>query len=119
MTLQATYALGTTVHLEQAVRDAQRAHTVEPANDTIAAALRAWQRELREQNRRDRGTFGNMFRRGDLYPQQASAPDATGQGSDSIKACARPAPARLAASGTSLSLEYATPRVRVVRSLSL
>ena len=82
---QATYALGTTVHLEAAVADLRRARQIDPKNDAVAAALRGWQRELREQNTRDRRTFGHMFERGDIYPERAGT---SGAGEATIKACA-------------------------------
>jgi hypothetical protein len=54
--------------LEKAVKDLQRAHDLERDNATIATNLRTWKQELQEQNRKDRRTFGKMFTKGTIYP---------------------------------------------------
>jgi hypothetical protein len=68
--VQASYTFGTTVHLERAVVDLQKASKIEPTNASIGAPLAVWQHELLRQNRKDRRTFGNMFQRGNLYSEQ-------------------------------------------------
>ena len=81
--MQALYHGGTTLHLEQAVKDLRKANQIEPNNQAVGKLLAAWGKELSDQNRKDRSTFGGLFKRGELY-EKGSVPDA------GIPACANP-----------------------------
>ncbi|EFJ48229.1 hypothetical protein VOLCADRAFT_117708 [Volvox carteri f. nagariensis] len=58
---------GTAAGLEAAVADLGAANQLEPANSQVRGALMAVQEELREYRRQERGMYGNMFQRGELY----------------------------------------------------
>ncbi|GLC59888.1 hypothetical protein PLESTB_001549200 [Pleodorina starrii] len=60
-------AVGTTAGLEAAVSDLASANQLEPANNQVRLALAALQHELREHRRQERGMYGNLFQRGELY----------------------------------------------------
>lgn len=68
--VQAQYAMGTSIHLESAVRDIQIAAKLAPRDTTLQRLLTSWRRELAAQNDKDRKTFGNAFKRGSLYADE-------------------------------------------------
>eukprot|EP00873_Tetraselmis_striata_P001270 jgi/Tetstr1/421534/TSEL_012481.t1 len=53
--------------LELAVKDLKRALAIDPASTDVKRAYRQFAAELKEQNKKDGKTFGEMFSRGDLY----------------------------------------------------
>lgn len=65
--LQANYSQETTYHLEQAVKDAQKAAEFDPSDPMIKASLAKWSSELSQQNSKDRKSFKNIFKHGELY----------------------------------------------------
>ena len=73
--VQATYTGGTTLHLENAVKDLQAAAKHAPGDTSISTVLSERSKELAEQNRKDRRTFGGLFNRGKLYNEKDSVPD--------------------------------------------
>ncbi|KXZ42687.1 hypothetical protein GPECTOR_124g487 [Gonium pectorale] len=73
-----------TAGLEAARDDLAEANRLEPANHQVRLALTAVQHELREQRRKERGMYGNMFERGgELYGSGAAGGPAGGGGGDS------------------------------------
>lgn len=77
---QARIELDTTYDLELAVKDLQSASQAEPGNSAIRRELALHRKSLATQTKKDRATFGNMFRRGTIYdaPAAAAADDALG-----------------------------------------
>lgn len=67
--MQANYPQDTTYHLEQAVKDAQRAEELDPNDPKIKTSLTKWRSELAQQNTKDRKSFQNIFKHGELYTQ--------------------------------------------------
>ncbi|KAG2485046.1 hypothetical protein HYH03_016145 [Edaphochlamys debaryana] len=91
--------------LEAAVTDLAAANTLEPANNQVRMALTSLQHELRELRRKERGLYGNMFERGELYDGTAAG----GGASSSAGAAAGPSAGGAEASSASARAELPAP----------
>lgn len=82
--MQANYPQDTTYHLEQAVKDAQKAAQLDPSDPTIKASLSKWRTELAQQNLKDRKSFKNIFQHGELYKSSEIKPAEPKGGDDAL-----------------------------------